>query len=290
MIRAGKIDCALHDRVFTLGVGQRDPSWRGIYLNSGSGAVLSDDNDLPFSATCLIWVPWSSDKSLRIGAGSTGYHFALTDASLANAIGLGAESSELRLLMGRRIVIRLDRDDPVTADIEYAFSTIVKEADTQSKGSTTMIEAQVRAILVQLWRNSEQGPESASAAGRTPQVLQHFRQLLEAHFRDHWPISRYAAAVGVTPDRLHDICSRHIGRAPSVLVQERLIHESRMMLENTAMSADLISATIGFRDASHFSRFFKARVGLPPVAYRTSCLKARQTDTPTPQHSYSDWP
>jgi len=121
-------------------------------------------------------------------------------------------------------------------------------------------------------------------------VLQHFRQLLETHFRDHWPINRYASAIGVTPDRLHDLCRRHIGRAPSVLVQERMIHEARMMLENTAMSADLISAKIGFRDASHFSRFFKTRVGLPPVTYRTSVLKSRQTDTPPPAHSYTDWP
>jgi AraC family transcriptional activator of pobA len=178
----------------------------------------------------------------------------------------------------------------MTADIEHAFAAIVKEAESQTKGSTTMIEAQMRALLVRLWRNAEQGPEPASAAGRTPQVLQHFRQLLETHFRARWPISLYAAAIGVTPDRLHDICRRHVGRAPSVLVQERLIHESRMMQENTAMSADLISATIGFRDASYFSRFFKTRVGLPPVACRASHLKARQTDAPPPQHSYSDWP
>jgi hypothetical protein len=100
MFRAGKLDCALHDRVFTLGARHHDPSWRGIFQNSGSGTVLSDGDDLPLVAECLAWIPWSSDKSLRITAGSTGFHFALSDVSLANAIGHNAESSELRLLAG----------------------------------------------------------------------------------------------------------------------------------------------------------------------------------------------
>lgn len=290
MIRAEKIDCALQDRVFSLSVGNQERSWRGILLTSGMGSITSDDGEIPFSATCIVWSPWLRDRLLRISAGGVGFQFALTSDALSNAIGHSAESSELRMLSDRRITAHLGEQHQIIADANHAFSLITREVDSPTSGSTSMIEAQVRAVLVMLWRNSVDLGKSARGIGSSTRTLQHFRQLLETHFRDRWPLGKYANEIGISVDRLHDICTRHLGRPPRTLVQERVIYEARLMLENTSLSAEQVSDRLGFRDVGHFSRFFKSKVNLPPVAYRKWSLTQQTGDIFINQSDYADWP
>ncbi|WP_136656766.1 AraC family transcriptional regulator [Nitratireductor sp. XY-223] len=290
MFRAENIDCALHDRVFTLPARHHERSWRGILLTSGSGLILSHADETHVSATSLAWVPWSDDKSLKISAGSVGAHFAVTHEVLSHAIGHGAEATELRLLSDRQITVHLEPGDAALADAQNAFNVILREAARMQIGSLVIIEAQVRTILVHLMRHATDHAAVAKNIGKTARVLQHFRQLMETHFRERWPISRYAAEIGISPDRLHDICTRHLERAPSVLITERVIHEARLMLENTAMTTEQVSGQLGFRDPGHFSRFFKGHAGMPPAAYRRWCLENRESDTPAATVNFADWP
>lgn len=290
MIRAEKIDCALQDRVFSHSVGDHERSWRGVLLTSGAGSIASGLEEISFSAACIIWSPWTKDCMLRISAGSVGFHFVLTNDILSNAIGHSAESSELRILSDRRISIQIGEQNNVISDANHAFSLIAREAEMSVSGSSLMIEAQIRAILVMLWRNSVDQGEKAEGTGNTARILQHFRQLVETHFRDRWPIAQYASEVGISPDRLHDICTRHLSRSPRKLVQERTIYEARLMLENTTLSADQIAGQLGFHDGGHFSRFFKSKVNLPPAAYRKRSHTLQQNQTTNTQSDYANWP
>ncbi|WP_419913126.1 helix-turn-helix domain-containing protein [Hoeflea sp.] len=290
MIRAENIDCALHDRVFTLPARHYERSWRGILLTSGAGLILSEADETHINAQSLAWVPWSEDKSLKISAGSVGAHFAVTHDSLSHAIGHGAEATELRLLSERQITLQLDQPEDALADARGAFDVILREAARMQIGSLVMIEAQVRMILVLLLRHATESEAVTQNIGKSARVLQHFRQLLETHFRERWPIGRYAAEIGISPDRLHDICTRHLERAPSILITERAIHEARLMLQNTAMTTEQISGHLGFRDPGHFSRYFKAHAGLPPATYRKWHIENRESNTAAAAANFADWP
>lgn len=290
MIRAEKIDCALQDRVFSLSVGNQERSWRGVLLISGAGSITSELEEISFSSTCIVWSPWSKDRMLRITAGSVGFQFSLTSDALSNAIGHSAESSELRMLSDRRITAQLGDQKNVISDATHAFSLITREVESPGSGSSLMIEAQVRAILVILWRNTADQGDTARGTGHAARILQHFRQLVETHFRDRWPIVQYATEIGISPDRLHDICTRHLNRSPRKLVQERIIYEAKLMLENTTLSADQIAGRLGYRDVGHFSRFFKSKVDLPPAAYRRWSNELQQNQAENTQSDYADWP
>ena len=289
MMRARAIECALHDRVFTLQVGARTRSWRGLFLTSGSGAIRSSDSEFGFEAMDAVWTPWDDDMSVHIAAGSVGYQLGVTDDTLSNAVSHNAESTELRLLAESRILVGLNRGTDDAEDAEHAFRLIVRESAQSSKGAATMAEAQLRALLVVIWRNATALGTVAGGYGRTRHVLQQFRQLLETHFRDRWQIGRYAHEIGVSPDRLHDICTRRLGRSPSALVQERVLHEATQMLVNTTLSAEQVSIKLGFRDASYFSRFIRTKTGVPPAAYRDRAASQAASDR-SGEQSYADWP
>ncbi len=64
--------------------------------------------------------------------------------------------------------------------------------------------------------------------------------------------------------RFHHI----VGMTPAQYGLERRIARAAQWLTTTAMSIEQIAEGAGFTDRFHFSRVCKARLGLPPVAYR----------------------
>jgi len=289
-VRAEPIQCALHDRVLGLGATPGERYWRSILLTSGEGAILHKGQTHSLTAPSLAWIPWEDDHVFKIKAGCVGYQFVIGDPVLANAIGHNPESADLRYLMDRRVVAPLHQAPETVRDAENAFDLIVRETHNPRSGSWTMVQAQVRAILVFLWRMS--GPDDLAILTQGPslRILQHFRQLLETHFRDRWPIQSYADTIGISADRLNDICRRELGRAPLQLVHERVIHEARLRLERSSQTVEQVAGSLGFRDVGHFSRFFKSKVSLPPGAYRDRATRSRTGGAEMQQSNYSDWP
>lgn len=83
-------------------------------------------------------------------------------------------------------------------------------------------------------------------------------------------ISRY---VGLDRTYLFKLFVKNIGTAPQeYLIRYRLEHAVDM-LQQSRLSTSQIAASCGFRDAPSFCKHFKARYGVPPLAYRK---KSRQ--------------
>jgi AraC family transcriptional activator of pobA len=112
--------------------------------------------------------------------------------------------------------------------------------------------------------------------------------LVERHFRDRWTVARYAAALGVSRDRLGDICRRIRGRSPSDLIAARVAGEARLLLANSTNSVEQIAALLGFHGAANFNRFFRRATGEPPGRYRARQARGAP-DGPAPRRPY-EWP
>jgi len=289
-VHAEPVACALRDRVLGLGADSGGRFWRGVLLTSGTGSIRNEDETENLTAPCLAWLPWNEGQTLRIKAGGVGYQLSIEDQLLANAIGRNPESADLRFMLDRQVVASLLEAPDAAADAEHAFDVIVREIRRPRTGSWTMVQAQVRAILVLLWRLSGAEDDVPQARGQATRSLIQFRQLLEAHFRDRWSIQRYAAELGMSPDRLHDICRRELDRTPLQLVHERLVYEARLRLERSTQTVEQVAGSLGFRDVGHFSRFFKSNVGLPPGAYRNRAAQAVGDESGMAAVNYVDWP
>ncbi|TFL14112.1 4-hydroxyphenylacetate catabolism regulatory protein HpaA [Pusillimonas caeni] len=99
-------------------------------------------------------------------------------------------------------------------------------------------------------------------------IFREFNQLIEANFREHWQLSRYAQALNVTETRLNDIC-RRVGDLPSKrFIHDRLMQEAKRLLLFSSAPVTQIAYDLGFRDVSYFSRFFRQHAQLPPGTWR----------------------
>lgn len=289
-VRAERIRCALRDRVLGLGADSSARHRRAVLLTSGSGTITTGNEVLALKAPCLAWVPWRPGRTLRVNAGGVGYHLAVGDEVLVDAIGTGSEAVDLRYLVDRRVIAGLEDEAAVIADCEHSFDLVVRELYRPRNGSWTMVQAQVRAVLVIVWRLSGVEEFAVKAQGEASRILQRFRQLVEMHFRDRWPVRAYAGAIGISHDRLHDICRRELDRTPSQLIHTRVVHEARLRLERSMLTVEQVAGSLGFRDVGHFSRFFKAKVGLPPAAYREKVALSVKHGYEVRETNYADWP
>ena len=290
MIRSERIQPTLRDRVFPLFRFRNDQTWSAVFLISGSAMLSDDRNAVWLEAPGILWAEASGDRTLLIQAGSEGYHVSIPAQILLNALGHNADSIELRNLANRQLVVSLADRQPAVTSAEQIFRSMLEEDTTSALGMLSMIEANIKTLLVLLWRNTNVYSGHGPHANRRNRVLQHFRQLLETHFRERWMVKDYADAIGISVDRLHEICTGTLGRTPLHLAHERAMFEAKQLLVNTTLNIEQISNRLGFRDPSHFSKHFKQWTGLPPKDFRSGVSNPGESDQEAVLSDYAEWP
>ena len=266
------------------------PAWWLIYVENGTVQALQDDQVIPLIGPLLAWIPRPDLGRLRADAGTVGGGVLLGESTLANAIGHKPESADLRLMVRSPGHLNLTENVRAESDIKRAFATMHHEFTQAAPGAGTVIEAQIRVLLVTLWRHVALAGEEIVHRASAAQALQTFRQLVESHFRDRWGVEDYAQTLGMTRDRLHDICIRTLDKPPSQLLRERTAAEAEALLWRSTQTIEQISDHLGFHAPSHFSRFFYNVTGRRPGALRKEAMKQRSNLNHQGPQSFADWP
>jgi AraC family transcriptional activator of pobA len=289
--RAARIDCALQERTIGERAGFSGDSWFAFYVESGSAVAFTRNGEFDLMGPALAWGPLDADTRLRIAPGSVGSYLFVGSTLLNDAVGATAEAAELRLLAQQHLVASLDHGDPHLAELDMIFERITAEVGANRLGGDIALSAYVRLLLLTLWRNvDEQFREQVSPSFQTSEIYR-FRSLVEAHFRSRWRVGQYAEALGITYDRLHDLCIRSVGKPPTHLLRDRCLHEAQTLLLRTTLSVERVSAMLGFGSASQFNHFFKSFTGETPSAFRRRMSRRNVAETPAEYVlSFADWP
>jgi AraC family transcriptional regulator, transcriptional activator of pobA len=105
-----------------------------------------------------------------------------------------------------------------------------------------------------------------------------FKRNLEAHFRDLvsgkcdrlLQVQDYAQAQYLHPNYFSTVIKYKTGKSVNSWIAEKTIAEAKAMLARSSESVQEISARLGFKDAGHFSRFFKKHTEMSPLSFRQS--------------------
>jgi AraC family transcriptional regulator, transcriptional activator of pobA len=105
-----------------------------------------------------------------------------------------------------------------------------------------------------------------------------FQRNLEAHFRDLLTgkcdrllqVQDYAQAQYLHPNYFSTVIKYKTGKSVNSWIAEKTIAEAKAMLARSSASVQEIAARLGFKDAGHFSRFFKKHTKLSPLIFRQS--------------------
>jgi AraC-like DNA-binding protein len=120
---------------------------------------------------------------------------------------------------------------------------------------------------------------SVLTSGTNSELASHFRrmgasdsplvaEIMEAHFRYNLSLHEYAKLCHRSLSSFKREFQVQFQESPGKWLLQRRLNYSETLLRNSSMNVTEIAFESGFKDVSHFSRVFKARFGVPPLAYR----------------------
>ncbi|REG81938.1 helix-turn-helix transcriptional regulator [Marinomonas pollencensis] len=270
---------------------------RGIYeefahvffLTSGNALLDAAGQQIEMQADSIAYIPVSGSFSVAIEAGSTGYLLGVSQYLLIELLGSSAESVLLREFSERSTYLDAP-DRHFIEEFHNLAQGFINELSDDKRGSRMAIASYFSLILMGLWRVSGSQESADQGVGEIKTLLQSFRHLVEIHYRERWTIQQYAAALLVSHDRLHSICTRTLSKTPSQLVQERVIFEAKLRLERSGSSIQQLAHNLGFSDATTFSHYFKRYSGSTPAAFRRMIKKPHLVSADSLSFGHADWP
>jgi AraC family transcriptional regulator, transcriptional activator of pobA len=132
------------------------------------------------------------------------------------------------------------------------------------------------------WRAYDPRTEASTSSN----ITLTFQRNLEAHFRDLiagrgdrlFQVQDYAQAQSLHPNYFSTVIKYRTGKSVNSWIAEKTIAEAKALLARSSESVQEIAFRLGFKDASHFSRFFKKHTELSPLSFRQSLSNVSNLD------------
>lgn len=120
--------------------------------------------------------------------------------------------------------------------------------------------------------------ELLSDQNASQRIATMFMELLECQFpidNDHGHVflrtpSDFAAQLNIHVNHLNRSLKRTTGKTTTTLILDRLLQESKDLLQFGDRSILDLSHALGFKEPTHFTNFFKKHTGESPTQYRKS--------------------
>ncbi len=251
---------------------RHDRYYQVHFLERGSLTLTLGDQAYSGAGPLFFFTPPAVPHAFEFSEAASGVALTVRQDVLSRMI-TGSDNAALQRQFAQPVFVALDAvGGQLVRDAERLplLMRMLSEEFSQSRpGRKHTLPALASLVLVSIFRLS-QLPERREPLGKVElEILQAFNNLVEAHFREHWKLEQYAAALNVTAGRLADICRRLAGLPPKAMIFERLIEEARWQLIYTTTTISEIADTLGFVDPAYFCRFFKKHTGLAPSAFRS---------------------
>ncbi len=282
---AEAIQPALAARDWALNTARRQGRSHAVLLMAGHGLATLTQGRVHLSGPTLLWLPAGTAEKLRIEAGGGGFALSIAEDILSRAVSGARHAVELRAVADRLVHIEAPALTEALQRLGESCAGLVAEVSTLGRGGFDIVTAHMTILLTLIWRLSGLRLDVAAEGAAGSVVFQRFIQAVELHFREHWPVARYATTLGVTERRLHMACVASAGRGPLALIQARVILEACNRLEQSALPVAQIAYGLGFSDASQFNRLFRKQTGEAPGGYRR-----RIRALPQPDRTFAAWP
>jgi AraC family transcriptional regulator, transcriptional activator of pobA len=229
-----------------------------LLIERGGGEATLEGRDHAIKPIAAINVPIGHVHGFAFKPGSQGFVLTIAAEMLDEVL----EAPEgLARVLGQSTMLR------GTPPMRATMTQIFKEFSGRQFARAHMLRA-LTANLIGLVARELAGHEVARDGTATSDLVRRFEALIEQHFREHWQVTDYAAALSITPTHLSRLSRAATGHAASQLILERVVREARRNLVYTNMPVSTIAYALGFNDPAYFSRLFAGSTGLSPRAFR----------------------
>lgn len=257
-----------------------------LFAGSVSNVLVPQDvqhdveEEQPFEAPRLIWIPAGKASSLTVEAGSRGTIILASQQTLVRALPASILADQVGNVLKQGLSLALGPNDAIVRLVEG----ISAEKQDNEQGSREALEHYLGLVLLHLWRLL--GTLVVSHQ-RSPQgIAERFLMLAGLHKYHHWKVDDYASALGTKRDRLGVAVRRATGLSPQGYLHREIMRDACELLASTGFPVSQIAFRLGFVDPAYFNRFFTRQSGKSPGKYRHVLRHRREQGDLT----YAAWP
>ncbi len=239
-----------------------------LWIFRGGAEVSLDEASQTIEGPAAILVPPAVVHGFRFAPETDGLVLTLS-ARFAFEGDAGSAGEAFGELFAAPIALRFSAGDPVVARLDALMRELAAEFLSPDAAQSPATLWLARAVLWRLARaRAASGPAQGLRERRDRTRYQRFLRLVEEHFLERWPLSRYADRLGLSTQKLNRLARAESGRSALEIVHERMTREACRRLYYVAAPAEKLGMELGFDDPAYFSRFFKRRTGMSPRRWR----------------------
>jgi AraC family transcriptional regulator, transcriptional activator of pobA len=240
-----------------------------VWVEQGSVRVSLDERQATALAPAAIVLPPGVVHAFRFLPGTQGWVLSFSPRRVLEGEAAPV-AAQLESLFEAPALLAWADDAVASRPLARLLATLAAEHDASAGHAPTVVWL-ARAVL---WHLAHQRQRQADPARRAlqqhaPQYTR-FVRLVEQHHAAHWPLTRYAQVLGLSPARLNHLTQQEAGVRALALVHERLMREAQRQLQYTHLPVSQVGFGLGFEDPAYFARFFKRRAGCSPAAWRAA--------------------
>lgn len=231
-------------------------------IENGAGIHTIDHKKFEVKNNQLhILLPDQSHK-WELAPETTGYQFMINQEILHSL----ADLTHLNLIRSQQLQV-------INLQAQY-FNALLQEfkaleAELLSKKDNNWRIIYTRSQLITLLIDQEiKRYYQVEVAEKIPNLLVNYQSLINKNFITQKQVSYYAQRLHITPNYLNILCKKHFNSTALSLIQNRIIQEAKTMLLYSNLSVKEIAYTLGFKDVSYFSNFFRGQIGTSPRSFK----------------------
>lgn len=251
----------LHD--WELGRHRHGRLHQVLLIEEGGGAAHIEDRNYPLAPMRGVNVPIGCIHGFSFVPGTVGWVVTLAAETIDAAT---EETDPLRRAIARPALFTAPQD------MRVLMAAIFAEYDGRAFARAQMLRSQSGMLLALVARCLQDELPAAPEPETDPRFAR-FEALIEVHYAEHWSVSDYARALGMTPVHLSRIARAATGQPASRVIEERVIREARRNLVYTDLPVSTVAYALGFADPAYFSRTFSRATGMSPRRFRELALR-----------------
>ena len=155
-------------------------------------------------------------------------------------------------------------------EVRSAFDALLREQSDPGPGSVAMQAALMSQCLVHMLRDLSEKPDGSLPwleALRHPRLTQAIEKIL-ADPGAHHTVGSLADRACMSRSSFASRFADAFGVPPMSFVQNVRMQRAARMLRNQTLPVDSVAREVGYASRSYFSRSFKKKFGVTPVAFR----------------------
>ena len=149
---------------------------------------------------------------------------------------------------------------------------MVTEATNHSMSYELVCHNLLEILLIKILRNKSFETD-VSPINKTTKDISLIKHYLKTHYREQISLQDLADLTHLSRFYISHSFKNEMNQTPMEYLTDIRIEESKVLLSTTNYSMSQIASIVGFSTQAYFSKQFKQKMGMTPLAYRKSQLE-----------------